>query len=270
MSFPRHHQRTQVSALCVVWMGILLFTYWQFARHRDSHLLGLQGRQRVADHVNSFFLESQVSTCIPPHIIAYPRRCIPSVSGRDNLTLLLLLFSGDIAVNQGPMQHDMNTAPRPASVFPCGHCELAVNWSDHAICCDSCSIWYHWACHDMSVTQYRNLGDESWKCYYCHNPLWDTFHSYEVSDIVRQHSVHSTHDARSRITSYTSLPSPAPSYRRSTVHLRPQVTPHHLLPPIPQSHLTTSPGTTASSEHDTPPFHPRTITGGLSLLMLTV
>ena len=122
MSFPRHHQRTQVSALCVVWMGILLSTYWQFACHRDSHLLGLQGRQRVADHVNSLFLESQVSTLIPPHFIAYPGRCIPSVSGRDNLTLLLLLLSGDIAVNPGPVQHDVNTAPRPASVFPCDHC----------------------------------------------------------------------------------------------------------------------------------------------------
>ena len=214
-------------------MGILLSTYWQFARHRGSHLLGLQGRQRIADHVNSLFLETQVSTRIPPHIIAYPRRCIPSVSDCDNLTLLLLLLSGGIAVNPGPMQHDVNTAPRLASVLPCGHCELAVNWSDHAICCDSCSIWYHRSCHDMSVTQYRNLVDESWKCYRCHNPLWDTFHSYEVSDIVRQHSVHSTHDARSRITSYTSLPSPAPSDRRSTAHLRPQVTPHHLLPPIP-------------------------------------
>ena len=122
MSFPRHHQRTQVSLLCVVWMGILLSTNWQFACHRDSHLLGLQGRQRVADHVNSLFLESQVSTLIPPHFIAYPGRCIPSVSGRDNLTLLLLLLSGDIAVNPGPVQHDVNTAPRPASVFPCDHC----------------------------------------------------------------------------------------------------------------------------------------------------
>ena len=71
MSLPRHHQRTHVGALCVVWMGILLSTYWQFALHRDSHLLGLQGRQRVADHVNSLFLETHVSTCIPPHL-AYP------------------------------------------------------------------------------------------------------------------------------------------------------------------------------------------------------
>ena len=271
MSFPRHHQRTQVSALCVVWMGILLSTYWQFARHRDSHLLGLQGLRRVADHVNSLFLESQVSTRIPPHIIAYPQRCIPSVSGRGNLTLLLLLLNGDIAVNPGPMQHDVNTAPRPVSVFPCDHCELAVNWSDHAICCDSCSIWYHRSCHDMSVTQYRNLGDESWKCNRCHTPLWDTFHSYEVIDIVRQNSVHSTHDAWSRITSDTSLPSP--SSFRPPQHSTPEATGNSLPSAAPHAPSPTWPLALAlqpAVNTTLPPFYPRTMTGGLSLLTLTV
>ena len=52
-----------------------------------------------------------MSAPVPSHIIAYPRRSIPSVSGRNDLTLLLLLLSGDITVNPGPMQHDVNTTP---------------------------------------------------------------------------------------------------------------------------------------------------------------
>ena len=67
--------------------------------------------------MNSLFLEAQVSTHIPSHIKAYPRRRIPSMSAHDNLALLLLLLSGDIAVNPGPMQNDVNAARRQASVF---------------------------------------------------------------------------------------------------------------------------------------------------------
>ena len=166
--------------------------------------------------MSSLFLEAQVNARIPPHTIGHPWHCIPSASGSDHMTQILCLLSNDIAVNPDPKQHDVNTAPRPVSVFPCGHCELTVTWLDHAVCCDSCSIWFHRSCHDMFVTWCINLDDESLMCHCCHTPLWDTFHSYEISDIVRQHSVHSVHDAHSRITDYSHLPDP--SDHHSTVH----------------------------------------------------
>ena len=151
-------------------------------------------------------------------------RCIPSVSGRDNLTLLL---SGDIDVNPGPMQHDVNTAPRPTSVFPCGHCELAVNWSDDAICCDLCSIWCHQSCCDSVQKPGRWVMEML--------PLPHTQHLTHMRSVILlgsiQFTAHTMHGRGLHQTRHSHPP--APSYHCSTVPLRPQVTPCHPLPPIP-------------------------------------
>ena len=48
-------------------------------------------------------------------------------------TLCTLLLGGDIELNPGP---------RASSIFPCGYCECAVNWTNQDICCDNCSIWF--------------------------------------------------------------------------------------------------------------------------------
>ena len=63
------------------------------------------------------------------------------------ITLLVLMLSGDIEINPGPR---MNT------VYLCGVCEAAVNWSHRAVICDECSIWYHKSClSDISSRQYE-------------------------------------------------------------------------------------------------------------------
>ena len=118
-----------------------------------------------------------------------------------------LLLSGDIALNPGP---------RPADIFPCGHCALPCNWSEQAVMCDACEVWFHTSCHSMSDSVYHCLGSEdSWQCYRCHSILWDTFHSWELSEPDHIHRSASSDDSRQRIGSSTSAPSPS-SFRPGT------------------------------------------------------
>ena len=64
----------------------------------------------------------------------------PSVpQPRAGYALLLLLIAGDVEVNPGP------------TIFPCGYCERAVDWSHRAVCCDECSFWYHKSCTDKDT-----------------------------------------------------------------------------------------------------------------------
>lgn len=85
-----------------------------------------------------------------------------------------LLLSGDIEMNPGPQ-----------SIYPCALCDLAVNWSCKAICCDSCQVWIHKTCVDMNSEQYSLIGrsNVSWLCPRCDNSNCDTFtfNSFEIS-----------------------------------------------------------------------------------------
>ena len=87
--------------------------------------------------------------------------CIQSGNGnpRLSLCLTLLLVCGDIEIKPGP-------AP---SVYHCGFCELPVDWSDVAVACDECSIWYHKSCLEMSTSKFQNLNcsNVSWICMKC-------------------------------------------------------------------------------------------------------
>ena len=90
--------------------------------------------------------------------------------------LVILLLCGDIETNPGPRH-------RQASIFPCGICELRVSWSEHAICCDNCDIWFHRSCIDMGQDAFNSLANKSvsWSCYRCHSQNYSViFHSSEV------------------------------------------------------------------------------------------
>ena len=141
------------------------------------------------------------------HSAGHFRRNIPPVHGKQRMTLFLLLLSGDIALNPGP---------RPADIFPCGYCALPCNWSEQAIMCDACEVWFHKSCHSMSDSVYHGLSSEdSWQCYRCHSTLWDTFHSWELSEPDHIHRSASSDDSRQRISSSTSAPSHS-SFRPGT------------------------------------------------------
>ena len=74
------------------------------------------------------------------------------------LISLLLLTSGNVERNPGPALADQ---------FPCGRCELNVDWSQLAVCCDECDHWYHKTCISMTSIEYDDVSDESWICTKC-------------------------------------------------------------------------------------------------------
>ena len=57
---------------------------------------------------------------------------------------LLLLLSGDIEINPGPIN-------------PCSICLRSVARNHRAILCDNCNLWSHIKCYSMSCMDYNNL-----------------------------------------------------------------------------------------------------------------
>ena len=76
---------------------------------------------------------------------------------------ILLLLSGDIALNPGPRR----------AQYPCKLCNYAVNKGQRAICCDTCDGWVHFKCiPGMTVGEYNELSksDIMWYCSIDCNP----------------------------------------------------------------------------------------------------
>ena len=92
-----------------------------------------------------------------------------------SINILMLMVCGDIQVNPGPTNL--------ADIFPCAFCEIHVNWSQDAVCCDECDHWYHKTCISMSSSQFAGIGDVSWKCFKCSTPNCSSFlyQHYNVS-----------------------------------------------------------------------------------------
>ena len=85
-------------------------------------------------------------------------------SNTKQLLCLLLLAAGDIHPCPGP----------PKYRFPCGDCAKPVKSNQKGIACDTCNIWFHTKCLQMSDAVYFRLGaDESlpWECRNCECPF---------------------------------------------------------------------------------------------------
>ena len=73
------------------------------------------------------------------------------------LILLLLLMSGNIHPNPGP-------------IFPCSVCAGNVTWRDKSVQCCTCSKGVHLRCSQLSLPKFRALGSShSWSCFPCRN-----------------------------------------------------------------------------------------------------
>ena len=75
------------------------------------------------------------------------------------LIFILILLSGDIEVNPGPLTYDVGPL-----------CLQVVAENHNAILCDNCTKWYHAKCVNMSVEDYKLLAqidDFNWLCIYC-------------------------------------------------------------------------------------------------------
>ncbi|CAC5385397.1 unnamed protein product [Mytilus coruscus] len=71
---------------------------------------------------------------------------------------LLILMSGDIAQNPGPIK------------YPCGICCKPTMKNQRAIQCEDCLFWHHIKCMNMHIHEYNELSNnirESWFCKSC-------------------------------------------------------------------------------------------------------
>ena len=74
----------------------------------------------------------------------------PSLALFRLLILLLLLISGNVHPNPGP-------------IFPCSVCTGKVTWRGKSVQCCACFKWVHLRCSQLSLSQFRALGSShSW------------------------------------------------------------------------------------------------------------
>ena len=72
--------------------------------------------------------------------------------------LVLLVLSGDVEANPGPIRH------------PCTICSKCVRKNQRAILCSKCGMWTHAKCCGVSIPEYQKLSDredDSWLCPGC-------------------------------------------------------------------------------------------------------
>ena len=83
----------------------------------------------------------------------------PSLAMLCLLILLLLLMSGNVHPNPGP-------------IFPCYVCTGNVTWQGKSVQCCTCSKWVHLRCSQLSHSQFRVLNSShSWSCPLCRNTV---------------------------------------------------------------------------------------------------
>ena len=65
--------------------------------------------------------------------------------------------------------------------FPCGVCYKAVAKNHNAVCCDSCNLWVHKKCNNLTKFCYRKMqtSQEPW---YCKNCIKQILPFSELSD----------------------------------------------------------------------------------------
>ena len=144
------------------------------------------------------------------------------------LVLLLLLMSGNVHPNPGP-------------IFPCSVCTGNVTWRGKSVQCCTSSEWVHLRCSRLSLSKFITLGrSHSSSC----PPAGNTVNSSTVTSIVTPHcnTVTSSSDSSGLYTS-TVKPGPSPSANAA-------------LPPHPrlQTAYTPSAHSVFSSSAPSPPF----------------
>ena len=81
-----------------------------------------------------------------------------------NITLAtsyLVLLSGDVSSNPGPMKD------------PCGNCAKSCRSNQRAVQCDECDVWHHAKCIGMGKEEYVDIckPTASWSCMKCLYPM---------------------------------------------------------------------------------------------------
>ena len=83
-------------------------------------------------------------------------------------TSLFLMILTCIETNPGP------TKKTRSPKFPCGICHKACTWTQPAVQCDGCDVWYHTRCMTMNSQIYAALKNISWYCFSCGLPNFNS------------------------------------------------------------------------------------------------
>ena len=136
------------------------------------------------------------------------------------LALLLLLISGNVHPNPGP-------------IFPCSVCAGNVTWQGKSVLCCTCSKWVHLRCSQLSLSKFRALGSShSWSCLPCRNTVTPSSDSSDTYTSTVQSGPPSTDAALSRHPRLqTSYPPSADSISPSSAPSPPSLAPGHFSVP---------------------------------------
>ena len=93
----------------------------------------------------------------------------------------LILFSGDVEINPGPIK------------YPCGECSAPVKSNQYGIQCDVCTNWLHTIYIGLSDDQYAELqqSTDPWSCRNCLRQALP-FHNISTSDSIFNTSLSTT------------------------------------------------------------------------------
>ena len=98
---------------------------------------------------STFFLTT------PPSTFFHPKPLLYLSHSQLSLILMLLLISGDIHPNPGPID-------------PCSVCSRRVTWGNRSVQCTNCSLWVHLSCSGLSPADFRKISPGySWTCPMC-------------------------------------------------------------------------------------------------------
>ena len=97
------------------------------------------------------------------------------------LLLCLLIVSGDIEVNPGPIK------------YPCSVCEKSVKSNQQALSCDSCDRWTHCKCSGVTTVRYYDYQLQDYFQWVCPRCLLNEL-PYKDCSVISNFSSHSARD----------------------------------------------------------------------------
>ena len=93
------------------------------------------------------------------HLFSLSLYSCPSLAHLRLLILFLLLMSGNVHPNPGP-------------IFPCSVCAGNETWWSKSVQCCTCSKWVHLRCSQLFFSKFRTLdSSHSWSCPPAVSPL---------------------------------------------------------------------------------------------------
>ena len=134
-------------------------------------------------------LVSDSMTTVPSLALAVKKCVQPAASPtaatkRSSLGLLVIILSGDVHSNPGPIK------------YPCHACQRPVANNHRAMGCESCGIWVHIKCGGVTPKQYeaylQGEGLSDWSCPACNAPADNTNSSSDNESFNLSDSTNST------------------------------------------------------------------------------